>query len=158
MGEKKKISVHKPYVTTWKKDEVYVMEIINAHQEFISYQGWYVVIYVSKIAEFDFVVPNVMEICPQIYIMLSEKKPCSVYEISNLKCCCSIKNVMTGKKRYQYTISETSDRKMPKNIEFLGKYNLFKSPQDEEKEEGLYTLIGWNDFVEKAVEGYELSC
>ena len=47
---------------------------------------------------------------------------------------------------------------MPKNIEFLGKYNLFELPRDEEKEEGIYTLIGWNDFVKKAVEGYELSC
>lgn len=158
MGAKKKISVHKPYITPWKEHDVYIMKMPNDKTEF---KDWYIVIYVNEVREFDFVVPHVKDICPNIYIMLAENKDFSVDEISNLKFCCSVHNRKTGKKRYQYTLSETSNRKYPADMKYLGKCNSFIPPKDEMVDEvpfsELKEIIMWYSFVDDVVRGYKLN-
>lgn len=157
MGAKKKISVHKPYVTPWEKGDVYMVKITEPPKSALEYQGWYIVIYVNEINGHDFIVPGVEDMCPLIYIMMSSKRIESIEEVAELKCCCSVKNIKTGKRRYQYTIAETSNRKKPKNIEYLGKCNCFKYPLDEEEYDGMGSLIMWHNFVEDSIAGYRLS-
>lgn len=157
MGKKKKISVHKPYVTSWRPGDVYIMEIENPPETAIEYKGWYIVIYVYEVNEYDFELPQVYDLCPLIYIMLSPKEIQSVEDIFDLKCCCSINNRKIGKKRYQYTLGEISERKMPKNIKYLGSIDNFKFPTDEYEYDGMGSIILWYHFVEDAISGYKLA-
>ena len=157
MGEKKKISIHKPYVTSWNPGDIYTMEIVAPPETVAEYKGWYIVIYVKEIKGFDFVVPGVDDICPSVYIMLSPKEVKSMEDITSLNCCCSVRDAQTRKKRYQYTIAETSDRRKPKNLNYLGRCDCFKYPVDEEEYDEMGSLIMWNDFVEDSIEGYKLS-
>lgn len=156
MEPKKKISVHKPYVTPWEKGDVYMVEITQPPESAPEYQGWYIVIYVHEVNGHEFIVPGVEDMCPLIYIMMSSKRIESIEEVEELKCCCSVRDIKTGKRRYQYTIAETSNRKTPKNIEYLGKYTCFKHPLDEEEYDGMGSLIMWHSFVKDCIAGYRL--
>lgn len=157
MRTKKKVSVHKPYVTPWKPGDVYTMEIMEPPTNALEYKGWYIVIYVHEVNGHDFEVPGINDMCPLIYIMLSPKEIQAVNDIHELQCCCSINNSKTGQKRYQYTLGEISNRKMPKNINFLGKADDFKFPIDEYEYDGMGSIILWYRFVDEAIEGYKLA-
>ncbi|MGN0496481.1 MAG: hypothetical protein ACI4GW_09680 [Lachnospiraceae bacterium] len=157
MGEKKHISVHKPYVTAWRPGDIYTIPINSSCECMKDYEGWYIVIYVYEVSKFEFVVPGVYDVCPIIYIMLSPSDLQSVEEILSLKYCCSVNNLKTNKKRYKYVLGEVSDRKIPRQIKFIGNTDNVKFPIDEEISNQTSSIILWNEFVDDAISGYKLA-
>lgn len=157
MPERKKVGVHKPYITPLKEKGVYTFEICDVPAGQEAFRGWYMVIYVCEIYKGGFKVRNVLDHCPQVYLMLSREKATDLRKLDKTDMCCSIRNPKTKKKRYRYTVVDLSNRYIPKNLEFLGTYEDFQYPDDEKEENGdfrLYSLLKWKSLVEEGIRDY----
>ncbi|KNY26492.1 hypothetical protein [Pseudobacteroides cellulosolvens] len=165
MPPRKKISIHKPYIIPWKEKDVYVYQIKNPPKDKMEYLGWYITIYVHDLSKHEFVVRGVYDIVPDIYIMLSKEEPVSPNQINELTLVCGIINVYNGRKdkpgdgkrHYRYTLMETSNRKYPKGIKYLGQCDNFVYPENEASyNSDLHMGCQWWCIENDAIRGYEL--
>ncbi len=157
MPERKKVRPHKPYITPLKEKGVYTFEITDVPEKYKEFRGLYMVIYVLEIYKGEFKVRNVRDHCPNVYLMLSREKVTDLRKLDKTDMCCSIRDHKTQKKRYCYTVTDLSNRYIPKNLEFLGTYEGFRHPDDEmeeNKEFRLFSLRSWKTLVEKGIKDY----
>lgn len=160
MPERKKVSVHKPYITPLKEKGIYMFEISDVPEEYDEFRGWYMVIYVWGIYEGDFMVKNVLDHCPTVYLMLSREKVTDLGKLDKTDMCCSVRNPKTQEKRYRYTVLDLSNRFIPKNLEFLGIYEDFQHPDDEEairagnRYDLLFSTAKWKSMVKRGIRDY----
>ncbi len=167
MPAPKKISVYKPFVTTWKPGDVYVYKIknppkdeaYNPPKDYQKYIGWYITFYVHGIVEKDINLPGIPDHFPCLYLMLSEKKPVSINELNELTLIFEPFFTGEGKKlkNHQWLLFETSNRKYPKDLEYLGECKDFKYPEDEYRESVNTNSIWWNTVEIQAIRRYELA-
>ena len=124
----KKVSVHKPYVTKWKPKEVYVYQIKNPPEEYVKYKGWYIAIYVHDIRKHSLVVRGVLDIVPYVYLKMSKEKPKRMSELDDMMFIVWKWDIIIGKAQCGFSFLDASDRKMPKDLEYLGICEKFKYP------------------------------
>ncbi len=78
MPERKRVSVHKPYVLGWEEGDVYTFQIKDERKDrFINkeYIGWWAVLYVDKIIKKDWQVRGVFDEIPLVSCCLLKDKP-----------------------------------------------------------------------------------
>lgn len=86
---KKRISVHKPYITKWKPKDVYQYKITGMpkgyeEEEYEKYIGWYIIIFVEDVMEYEAAVPVVKDIVPLIYLKLSPHRLDNISQINEI--------------------------------------------------------------------------
>jgi hypothetical protein len=155
MPPPKRVSVHKPYKTKWKPHEVYVLQIKNPPKGKEEYLGWYVSIYVHGIRGHDFVVRGIEDMTPDVYLKISKEKPQTVSDLTRFEFACLSRNQKTGIGKFRYTFCEVSDRKYPKDIEYLGICDDFVYPEIENFVEPFSALLAWHSIESDAVVSYE---
>ena len=165
MPPRKKIPIYKPFTTPWKPGEVYVYQVknppideaYNPPKDYRHYIGWYITLYVHEIVEKHLNLPGVPDRIPCIYVMFSKEKPTSVDKLSELQFLFQPYFTREGKrlKNYRWLLSETSLRKYPKDIEYLGICNDFIYPIDEYIEPVNVNFVFWSTIEKKAIRSYE---
>ena len=131
------------------------LEIKNPPEGKEEYLGWYIIIYVHDVRGHDFVVRGIEDMTPDVYIKMSKEKPKDVSDINDLTFACSAKNRNTGVGRFRNTFVETSDRKLPKYLEYLGTCTEFNYPENETIIEPFTSLLTWYDFEKDTIRYYE---
>ena len=111
--------------------------------------------YVHDVRGHEFVVRGVDDITPDVYMKMSKEKPKDVSDINNLTFTCIAKDRNIGIGRFRNTFVETSDRKYPSHLEYLGKCREFKYPENEKIYEPFTGVLAWHSIVEKAIYSYE---
>ncbi len=153
MPERKKVPVHQPFITKWKPREVYLYQIKNPPEGKEEYEGWWVVIYVSRLAEMELVVRGIVDMIPCVYLKMSKEKPQDLLQINSLPFIVwSIEWGTTGQGAFEKALVDTSHRSYPKEIEFLGICENFQYPVLEIKREDFQL---WRSFKEDAIIEYE---
>ena len=154
----KKVSVHKPYVTNWKPQEVYLYQIKNPPQECQQYQGWYVAIYVHEIRGHSFVVREIKDMTPYVYLKMSKVKPEKISDLEKMIFLTWNWDKKTGQAQYGFSFMDVSDRKMPKDLEYLGICENFIYPTCEKiTEDSLGGMVSWQSFEHDTARWYNSS-
>lgn len=129
MPERKKVSVHKPYVLGWEEGDVYFFQIKEKIEGYEKYLGWYALFYVDKIYLDDWYVRGIQDEIAEAYFFLTKDKPKSVDDICTSKRVCFL--IGQSGHRYRVLICESSRRSRPKDLTLLGKCNEFNYPLNE---------------------------
>lgn len=156
MPAKKKVSVHKPYVCDWKEREVYSMQIEDDGKDG-KYNGCYIIIYVVGMVRGAYAVPDIYDTVPEVYLMLSKEQIEQVEDIKNLKLCCSVYYKERNERRINYLIYETSNRKRPKSIRYIGRMKEKFVPHVEYQIQDMNSGMLWCSWVQDAIRDYEFS-
>ena len=164
MPPRKKIPIYKPFISPWKPDEVYVYQVknppideaFNPPKDYKNYIGWYITLYVHEIVD-DFNLPGVPDRIPCLYLMFSERKPTSIDELEELQVIYQqlFSEDRKRLKNCRWLLIETSLRKYPKDLEYLGVCKDFKYPVDEHIESHNVNFIWWNTIELYAIRSYE---
>ena len=152
MPERKKVPVHQPFITKWKPREVYLYQIKNPPEGKEEFEDWWVVIYVSRLAEMELVVRGIVDIIPCVYLKMSKEKPQDPLQINSLPFIVWSIEWRTGQGAFEKALVDTSHRSYPKEIEFLGVCENFQYPVLEIKREDFQL---WRSFKEDAIIEYE---
>ncbi len=154
MPTRKKISIHKPYVLGWEEKDVYTFQISSNNQKiegFEKYIGWHVLFYVDRIYLEDWYVHGINDELADAYFFLMEEEPKEASDIKKAKNVCFYWENKAF--RYKTCICETSKRSRPSTFRYLGKYDGFKMPKNENMERG---IIFWDKLTEQDIlYGYE---
>ena len=129
MPERKKISIHKPYVLGWEEGDVYTFTITEEIEGYEQYTGWHVIFYVDKIYTKDWYVHGIKDEVADTYFFLMKDKPVGVQDIKKAKNICFWRERYGN--RYREYICEQSKRNRPKDLTYLGKCEDFVYPQDD---------------------------
>ena len=166
MPPRKKIPIYKPFISPWKPDEVYVYQVknppideaFNPPKDYKNYIGWYITLYVHEIVD-DFNLPGVPDRIPCLYLMFSERKPTSIDELEELQVIYQqlFSEDRKRLKNCRWLLIETSLRKYPKDLEYLGVCKDFKYPVDEHIESQNVNFIWWNTIELYAIRSYEIA-
>ncbi len=156
MPERKKVSVHKPYICDWKEREVYSMQIEDDGRDG-KYNGCYIVIYVVGMDRGEYVVPGIYDTVPKVYLMLSKKKIECVEDVRNLELCCSACNRKKNERRIVYIILETSNRKRPKTLEYIGRLEDRLVPNVEYQISDMHGFLKWFSITQDTIQDYEFN-
>ena len=124
----KKVSVHKPYVTKWKPKEVYLYQVKNPPEKYMEYKDWYVAIYVHEIRGHSLVVRGVVDMVPYVYLKMSKEKPKKMSDLDEMRFLIWKWDRISGHAQCGFTFVDTSNRKMPKDLECLGRCEKFEYP------------------------------
>ncbi len=119
MPERKKISIHKPYVLGWEEGDIYFFQIKEKIDNYEKYLGWYALFYVDKICLRDWNVKGVADEVADVYFFLTKDKPESIEALHTSKRVCF--HIGKTGNRYQMHIYESSRRNRPKDLTLLGK-------------------------------------
>lgn len=119
MPERKKISIHKPYILGWEEGEVYYFQIKEKISGYEKYFGWYALFYVDKIYLEDWNVKGVADEVADAYFFLMKDRPQSMEDFHASQRVCFLIG-QTGN-RYKVHILESSRRNRPKDLTLLGK-------------------------------------
>ena len=131
MPERKKVSVHKPYILGWEEGDVYFFQIKELIEGYEKYFGWYALFYVDKIYLDDWYVRGIKDEVPEVYFFIQKEKPENIESLyTAARICFSIGQGRFGN-RYRVHICESSKRNRPKDLTFLGKCKEFKYPDNE---------------------------
>lgn len=133
MPPRKRISIHRPFVSGWEKGDVYYYEMVNVLEGYEKYKGWYVLMYVDCIEKDDWQVKGIFDEIPEVYFFMQETKPESVSEVHTATPICLLGNCLTSKtlKKYRAEVVERSKRGRPKDLTFLGKLEDFVYPPND---------------------------
>lgn len=129
MPEPKRITSHKPYLFGWKKGEVYTFQIKNNVENYETYMGWYVLLYVDEVKKKDWVVKDVLDEVAEVYFFLSKDKPQNPNAIKEATPICFLQ--FNGLNQYRAEVFEKSKRQRPKDITLLGICSSFTYPANE---------------------------
>lgn len=121
MPERKKVSVHKPYVTGYQEGEVYYFQIKEEVKGYEQYLGWYVLFYVDRLFMKDWYVRGVQDEVADAYFFMIKEKPKSLEDFEKSKPICFYIGQGNGGNRYKTEILESSKRKRPKDLTLLGR-------------------------------------
>ncbi|MDE6626722.1 MAG: hypothetical protein K2K56_10210 [Lachnospiraceae bacterium] len=157
MPERKKVSVHRPYVLGWEEGDVYIFQIKGEKKDtFIKdehekYIGWWAVFYVDKIIKEDWQVRGVFDEVAELYLFLTKDKP------ENAETIQVITPILfyifnNEKNRYRVKLIERSKRQRPKDLTYLGKCSSFTNPPNEFWQEGTFS---WYLCERDILMGYE---
>ena len=72
--ERKKISIHKPYVLGWEEGDVYTYTMTEEIEGYEQYIGWHVIFYVNKIYSEDWYVHGIKDEVADAYFFLMKDK------------------------------------------------------------------------------------
>lgn len=152
MPERKKVSVHKPYVLGWEEGDVYYFQIQEEIKGYEKYLGWYALFYVDKIYLDDWNVRGIMDEVADAYFFLNRDKPNDIEDFYTSKRVCF--NVGKSGNRYRVCILERTKRNRPKDLTFLGKCYEFDYPLNDTIEPGCFF---WSKYVDtrNILWGYE---
>ena len=156
MPARKKVSVHKPYVCDWKEREVYAMRIEDDGENG-KYNGYYIVFYVMGMYKGDFVVPGIYDTVPKVYMMMSKKRIERVEEIRKLPLCCCLCEREKNLRRIIYILLETSNRKKPKTLEYIGRMDSDFVPKVDYHISDMQGLLKWFSLTGDAICDYEFN-
>ena len=156
MPARKKVSVHKPYVCDWKEREVYAMKIEDDGGDG-KYNGYYIVFYVTGMDRGEYVVSGVYDMVPKVYLMLSKKKIEKAEDIKKLDFCCCSFNKEKNERTIEYIILDTSNRKRPKTINYIGRLKSDFIPQVKYRVSDTEGLVMWHSIISKAIKWYEFN-
>ena len=156
MPARKKVSVHKPYVCDWKEREVYAMRIEDDGENG-KYNGYYIVFYVTGMDRGEYVVSGVYDMVPKVYLILSEKKIEKAEDIKKLDFCCCSFNKEKNERTIEYIILDTSNRKRPKTIHYIGRLKSDFFPQVKYRVSDTEGLVMWHSIISKAIKWYEFN-
>lgn len=131
MPERKKIPVHKPYVTGWKQGEVYYFEVKQEVEGYEKYLGWYAMFYVDRLFQQDWNVRGVDDEVAEAYFFMAKDKPQSIEDFKKARPVCFSKG--KDSRRYKAKIVERSKRKRPKDLTLLGSCESFQPPKHNDK-------------------------
>ena len=155
MPPRKKIPVHKPYMTDLEVGNVYYFQIINnvkqCEEDVRPYEGWYALMYIDKIIKDDWQVRGVYDDVAEAYFFIQKNKPESVSEIkfaTPVWFYCD----KGGNRRYRSRILETSKRARKREIHIVGKLDEFSYPPNEERN---YNPFSWYWADRSIVWGYK---
>lgn len=87
MPERKKISIHKPYVLGWEQGDVYTFTITEKIKGYEKYLGWHVLFYVNRIYLKDWYVRGIKDEIADLYFFLMEERPENANDIKKAKKC-----------------------------------------------------------------------
>lgn len=142
MPSEKKISQHRLYKCEWEIGDTYAYPLDTEIWKDNDFYGCYLIM--QKIGERNWSPGHTI---PVVRIKITESKqiPQSVEEIENLKYIVFFKNVEEKKNDYMTALGSTSKRIIPKKLIYLGNFDIFKIPDDEEKIEfkDLYIYYEW---------------
>lgn len=142
MSPRKKISIHKPYITGWEKGDVYYFQIKESIAGCEKYVGWYAMFYIDKIYLEDWYVRGVEDEVASAYFFLNKDRPKSIEDIFKSKNICFYRNASGN--RYNVYICETSRKSRPKDLTYLGKCNKFQYPSNDTLES---TCFFWSKYI-----------
>ena len=131
MPERKKVPVHKPYVTGWKQGEVYYFEVKQEVEGYEKYLGWYAMFYVDRLFQQDWNVRGVDDEVAEAYFFMAKDKPQSIEDFKKARPVCFSKG--KDSRRYKAKIVERSKRKRPKDLTLLGSCESFQPPKHNDK-------------------------
>lgn len=151
MPERKKISIHKPYVLGWEQGDVYTFTITEIIKGFEKYVGWHALFYVDEIYLKDWQVRGINDELAYLYFFLMEKNPENANDIKGAKIVCFYRK--GSEFRYKTYICERSKKSRPKDFRYLGKFNEFQPPENETKGE---RIMFWDRIAQRDIlYGYE---
>ncbi|MBQ3583250.1 MAG: hypothetical protein IJA27_00890 [Lachnospiraceae bacterium] len=131
----KKISVHKPFITEWKPEEIYLYQIKNPPndpadmEESNQYIGWWIIIYVKNLISKEFVVKGIKDTYPIVYIKMSADKPKNIEDINNAEFIVDSYDCSIGDGQYAFVIDGPVSKKVSKQSEFFGISEEFAFPE-----------------------------
>ena len=142
MSERKKISVHKPYILGWEEGDVYTFQIKESVKGYEEYMGGYALFYVDRIYLEDWNVKGVKDELADVYFFLMPNRPTHAEDIHNATNICFYKD--DSGNRYRVHICESSKRGRPKDLNYLGKCISFKYPANDKIRSGHFS---WSKYV-----------
>nr|MBP3598108.1 hypothetical protein [Eubacterium sp.] len=153
MPARKRISVHKPFVTKFKPGEVYLYPITNPPKGKEMYKGWWAVIYVNRLRQHEWKVKGVWDTTPYVYVKLAKEKPTSLDEINDLPFVVGQVKWKTAQGIYERELADISNRAYPKTLEYFGVMEEFEFPAGEME---IWDLQLWFSFEKDVIRDYEL--
>lgn len=129
MPERKKITIHKPYILGWNEGDVYAFQIRSKIENYEEYLGWYAILYVDKINKDDSEVRGVYDEVAELYFFLVDEAPADANIICSATPVCFLS--YNGKKQYRAELYEISKRQRPKDMYFVGNCSSFVYPKNE---------------------------
>ena len=130
MPPEKKVSQYKLYKCEWKIGDTFAYPLDAEIWKDTDFYGDYLIM--QKVGERNWSPGHTV---PVVRVKITENKqiPHSLEEIEALRYVIFFKRKGEKESNYMLALGNTSKRKIPKKIIFIGNYDIFKAPNDEEK-------------------------
>lgn len=150
MPPEKKISRYRLYKCEWKIGDTFAYPLDTEIWKGNKYYNHYLIM--QKIKEADWWPGHIIPVV-RIKITENEMLPNSAEEIESLKYIIIMGRQGNEKNNYMIALGNTSKQIIPKKLIYIGNYDVFKSPKDEEEVDFHNTFIfsRWKDLDERII-------